>query len=213
MIARPSGALWWPEASILIVSDLHLGRSERLARRADVLLPPYEGVDTIDRLEREIAALLPRSIICLGDSFDDPEAARALDESLRLRISALMSGRRWIWITGNHDPSAAPVGGSTMEEVARGPLTFRHIALPRAEPGEVSGHYHPKMQVATRAGRVSRPCFVADRRRLILPAFGTYTGGLSCAESTLQALFGPEAICILTGETTTVLPLISRESA
>ena len=158
--ARPSGALWWPEASILIVSDLHLGRSERLARRGDSLLPPYDSMETISRRATARLELVPKSVICLGDSFDDPRAAEELDDGLRRRISSLMAGRRWIWIAGNHDPHSPSMGGSFMEEVVRGPLTFRHIAHPRAEAGEVSGHYHPKVHVPTRAGRVTKPCFV-----------------------------------------------------
>ncbi len=214
LTARPTGALWWPEAALLCVSDLHLGKSERLARRGGALLPPYETLETIARLEAEVAALEPRTVICLGDSFDDSDAMRALDESSRARLGAMMSGRRWIWVAGNHDPAGPGIGGSHMEEVARGALTFRHIARPRgAEDGEVSGHYHPKARVTTRAGRVSRPCFVHDGRRLILPAFGAYTGGLDCGAHPVQSLFGDDAVCILTGRQTAVIPLRPRESA
>ncbi|MHA3977724.1 ligase-associated DNA damage response endonuclease PdeM [Halovulum sp. GXIMD14794] len=205
--ARPSGALWWADAGILCVADLHLGKSERLARRGGALLPPYETRATLDRLEGEIAALDPRSVICLGDSFDDSTVLESLDDATRWQLSTLMSGRRWIWILGNHDPQAPGLGGTAMEEVSRGPLTFRHIAHPRTEPGEVSGHYHPKMSVPTRAGTISRPCFVHDTRRLILPAFGTYTGGLSCTSGPLQTLFEDDAVCILTGSKTAAVPL------
>ncbi|MEM7615379.1 MAG: metallophosphoesterase, partial [Pseudomonadota bacterium] len=105
------------------------------------------------------------------------------------------------------------IGGSHMEEVARGPLMFRHIAQPRAESGEVSGHYHPKAKVLTRAGYISRPCFIHDGERLILPAFGAYTGGLNCTASPLAALFTDAAQCILTGTTTVVVPMPKRASA
>ncbi|MSU88402.1 ligase-associated DNA damage response endonuclease PdeM [Rhodobacteraceae bacterium 2CG4] len=213
LTARPSGALWWAEAGILCVADLHLGRSERMARRGGTLLPPYETRATLDRLEAEIAALDPRSVICLGDSFDDQRVPDALDEPVRWQLGTMMSGRRWIWVAGNHDPQAPDIGGTAMEEVARGPLTFRHIALPRAAAGEVSGHYHPKTRVRTRAGAVARPCFVHDSRRLILPAFGTYTGGLNCTSDALQTLFEDDAVCILTGNATTTVPLRRRESA
>ncbi|WP_112321630.1 ligase-associated DNA damage response endonuclease PdeM [Oceanibium sediminis] len=211
--ARPSGALWWAEAEILCVADLHLGKSERLARRGGSLLPPYETAETLSRLQREIDALQPRSVICLGDSFDDSHAAELLPEAERQMLGSLMSGRRWIWVTGNHDPEIPGLGGTHMAEVSRGPLLFRHIAHPRAEAGEVSGHYHPKMRLATRAGSVSRPCFVADRRRLILPAFGAYTGGLNCTSGPLRELFEETAICVLTGTATTSVPLITRATA
>ena len=57
--ARPSGALYWPERRWLIVADLHLGKSERLARRGGPLLPPYETAATLERLAAEVAALGP----------------------------------------------------------------------------------------------------------------------------------------------------------
>lgn len=213
LTARPTGALWWEEAGILCVSDLHLGKSERLARRGGSLLPPYETRETLARLADEIVALEPRTVICLGDSFDDGEAQRSLDEAARQELVWMMTGRRWIWVAGNHDPAAPEIGGSHMEEVARGPLTFRHIARPRAEAGEISGHYHPKTRVLTRAGAVTRPCFVYDARRAILPAFGTYTGGLSCTSGPLQTLFEDDAICVLTGKATASVPLRPRQTA
>ncbi|NNU81254.1 ligase-associated DNA damage response endonuclease PdeM [Halovulum dunhuangense] len=213
LTARPTGALWWQEAAILCVADLHLGKAERLARRGGTLLPPYETAETLARLATEIEALSPRTVICLGDSFDDPESARQLDEEARRSLAGLMAGRRWIWVAGNHDPNLPDIGGSHMEEVLRGPLTFRHIARPRDGMGEVSGHYHPKISVQTRAGQVTRPCFVQDGQRAILPAFGAYTGGLSCTDPALQGLFGPEAVCILTGRATATVPLKSRATA
>jgi len=213
LTARPSGVLWWEAARILCVSDLHLGKAERLARRGGALLPPYDTRETLAHLAAEIAVLDPRTVICLGDSFDDAEAARRLDDSDRYEVNRLMAGRRWIWIAGNHDPDLPEIGGSHMAEAARGPLTFRHIALPRAEPGEVSGHYHPKAQVPTRAGMVSRPCFIHDGTRLILPAFGAYTGGLPSESPSLQGLFGDAAVCILIGDKTTTLPMRPRQTA
>ncbi len=213
LTARPSGALWWAEASILCVADLHLGKSERMARLGGSLLPPYETQETLARLQAEIDALQPRSVISLGDSFDDSTAAQHVDDAALRHLGALMSGRRWLWIAGNHDPDLPDIGGSHMEEVSRGPLTFRHIARPRSNAGEVSGHYHPKTRVATRAGTLSRPCFVHDDTRLILPAFGAYTGGLNCTASPLASLFSDNARCILTGKTTSTVPLITRASA
>lgn len=178
-----------------------------MARRGGGLLPPYDSVDTLARLEAEVMELSPQTVVCLGDSFDDMEAERALCEASRSVLGRSMMGRRWIWIAGNHDPKAPGFGGSWMEEVTRGPLTFRHIALPRTHPGEVSGHYHPKVRVQTRAGGVSRACFVRDKRRAILPAFGAYTGGLSCATGALQTLFEEDAVCILTGSVPASVPL------
>ncbi|MDV7145511.1 ligase-associated DNA damage response endonuclease PdeM [Tropicimonas sp. TH_r6] len=200
---RGSGALWWPDARLLCVSDLHLGKAERLARRGGGLLPPYECAETLERLDAEISALSPAVVICLGDSFDDLVAADSLDPSHGQWLARMMAGRNWIWITGNHDPGPISLPGQILGSYCAAPLIFRHIAEPDAEPGEVSGHYHPK----ARLGGLRRPCFLADRRRLILPAFGTYTGGLNAATPDLAALMDASALAVLTGPTRAVLPL------
>ncbi len=213
LTARPSGALWWDAARLLCVADLHLGKSERMARRGGALLPPYETRDTLARLEAEITALSPDTVVCLGDTFDDDFCVDNLDEEDRVQISDMMTKRRWFWIEGNHDPADPELGGSALPELERGPLTFRHVAEPRALPGEVSGHYHPKTRVATRAGGVSRPCFLHDQKRLILPAFGAYTGGLNAGDEGLRGLFGPKAFAIMTGNPACTVPLPAPQTA
>jgi uncharacterized protein len=205
--ARASGALWWPEEGLLCVADLHLGKSERLARRGGPLLPPYETGETLDRLAAEILRLAPRRVVCLGDSFDDRAAARALGDADGERLISLMAGRDWIWIEGNHDPGPVALGGRHLAELRLGPLVFRHQALREARPGEVSGHYHPKARLAARGSGISRPCFLADATRLILPAFGAYTGGLRCDHPALAALLRPDARAVLTGTPCASVPL------
>ena len=206
LTARGSGALWWEGAGLLCVSDLHLGKSERIARLGGAMLPPYETRDTLARLEAEIRALAPRTVVCLGDSFDDRAAAESLTEGERMWLAGLMAGRSWIWIAGNHDPGPVELGGSYLAELPQPPLVFRHIAKPGAS-GEVSGHYHPKAALGTRGRRVSRPCFLYDSDRLILPAFGTYTGGLRWDAPELRALLRREARAVLTGPLPQVIPM------
>lgn len=202
LLALASGALWWPETRLLCVSDLHLGKSERLARRGGGLLPPYETRDTLARLDADLAATDARHVVCLGDSFDDLDAATGLDEADRLWLLRLMAGRNWTWIEGNHDPGPMTLGGAHRHEMRIGPLVFRHIAAPDAR-AEVSGHFHPKL----RLGGTSRACFLLSPDRAILPAFGTYTGGLSCTDPVLTALAGSGAWAVMTGRTMAAVPL------
>ncbi len=204
LTALPTGALFWGGSGVLIVSDLHLGKSERIARRGGTLLPPYEVTETLSRLDADIATTAPRLVICLGDSFDDLNAAD-LEEEHAFWLARLMAGRRWIWIEGNHDPGPLTLGGEYMTEITLGPLTFRHIAVSGAK-GEVSGHYHPKLRVAGQ----SRRCFLADRARVILPAYGTYTGGLSSDSLAFSDLMEDGTIAILTGPKALAVP-ISKE--
>lgn len=206
LVARPSGALWWPSEGMLVVSDLHLGKAERLARRGGPLLPPYEVVDTLTRLEAEITALAPRKVLCLGDSFDDMDAVAGLPGDLRGWVARLVAGTPWIWLTGNHDPAPTGLGGRAADLVTCGSLVFRHIAEPGAT-GEISGHYHPKAALRVRGGVTSRPCFLRDADRIVLPAFGTYTGGLRSDDPALTALMAPAACAILTGQPMVEIPM------
>lgn len=209
--ARPSGALWLPERRALIVSDLHLGKSERLARAGGPFLPPYEGLETLMRLEAEISALRPAKVVSLGDAFDDARAAFELDETLREALLRLMAGRRWIWVLGNHDPSPPSFGGEGRSSVRIDALELIHEARaagPTAGRVEISGHFHPKARVVARGRRLSRRCFLWDGRRLILPAFGAYTGGLSAADGVFARLLSSEAqALLLTDGAVRALPL------
>ena len=201
LAALPSGALHWPYQSLLVVSDLHFGKSERLARRGGALLPPYETRATLTRLDADLEATNPRHVLCLGDSFDDLTAAGEMAESDRLWLIRLQAGREWTWIEGNHDAGPVSLGGTHRAELRLDGLTFRHIAT--QNPFEVSGHYHPKARLPGRTA----PCFLIDDTRVILPAYGAYTGGLFSDHPDLQALMGPKALAVLTGKTCLARPM------
>ncbi|MEP3330658.1 ligase-associated DNA damage response endonuclease PdeM [Sedimentitalea sp.] len=206
LIAMGSGALWWPDHRLLCVSDLHLGKSERIARRGGGALPPYETRDTLGRLADDLEQCAAETVVCLGDSFDDLGAALALPEDERLWITRLQAVRKWIWIEGNHDPGPLELGGSHMAALSLSPLTFRHIACPTTR-AEVSGHYHPKVQLRLRGRTVSRPAFLVDQNRVILPAYGTYTGGLRSTAPALLDLMQPQAIALVTGDPVHAVPM------
>ena len=202
LMALGSGALYWPAQALLCVSDLHLGKSERRARLGEAWLPPYETRDTLIRLDADLTATGATTVVCLGDSFDDRAAADALSEAEALQITALQAGRRWVWIEGNHDPGPIGLGGAHLAELPLPPLTFRHIAKPGAS-GELSGHYHPKVRVRN----LSRAAFLIDSDRVILPAYGTYTGGLRSDDATLTGLLRRDALAVLTGLVPRPLPM------
>jgi hypothetical protein len=205
LVARPSGALWWPDRRLLAVADLHLGKSRRLARRGGSLLPPYESAETLGRLDAEIAALDPAQVLCLGDSFDDSAAEQELDEPDRLWLLRLTAGRAWLWVSGNHDPAPVSLPGSARAEWRQEGLAFRHIAS--GAEGEISGHYHPKWSAT---GRM-RPCFLLTGKGAILPAFGAYTGGLPADNPALAALCGPATLAVLTGAQAIPVPVTPRK--
>ena len=203
---RASGALWLPGPGILVVSDLHLGKAERHARRSGGFWPPYENEETLNRLEAEIGTLDPACVVTLGDSFDDDACVEGLDEATRERVAALTGARRWIWVTGNHDPAPHGLGGESAETVRFGPLVLRHVAEPSAQ-GEISGHYHPKASLRLRGRRIARKCFLASEERVVMPAFGAFTGGLDVFAPAFAPLFDGEACVVLTGTPAVAVPL------
>jgi DNA ligase-associated metallophosphoesterase len=182
-----AGALIWEEQHLLVVSDLHLEKGSSYAARG-VLLPPYDTLATLSRLAAVIARHDPRVVIALGDSFHDRTAHERLSPDDRDALSALQAGRDWIWISGNHDPALPRgLGGTVAEEVAIGPITFRHE--PTGARGEIAGHLHPKARVAARGRAMERRCFASDGVRAVMPAFGAYAGGLSIRDAAFAKIF------------------------
>ncbi|MGO1120821.1 ligase-associated DNA damage response endonuclease PdeM [Rhodovibrionaceae bacterium A322] len=206
LVADPSGVAWWPERRCLFVADLHLEKGSALAGRG-LLLPPYDSRTTLKRLQQVIDRLQPETVICLGDSFHDQDAARRLDPDDQQQLVALVSARQWVWIAGNHDPlPPGDLGGQVSEELVMGPLVLRHEALPlhpvtgvSQSAGELSGHFHPKAAVKLRARRYSGKCFISDGQRLILPSFGAYTGGLDVLDPAISGLFPKGFSVVLLG--------------
>ncbi|MEM7222287.1 MAG: ligase-associated DNA damage response endonuclease PdeM [Pseudomonadota bacterium] len=190
LLADPSGALVWPERRLLAVADLHFEKGTAFAERGR-LLPPYDTAATLRALSDAMERHRPDTVICLGDSFHDQGAGERLDPGDGQVLATLTQGRDWIWVAGNHDPLPPEAWGGRVEsEVALGALTFRHEAENAAlVAGEVSGHFHPKAAVRLRARRLTARCFVTDGRRLILPAFGAYTGGLDVLDPAIAGLF------------------------
>jgi len=104
----------------------------------------------------------------------------------------LQARRDWIWISGNHDPALpSNLGGIVATEVAIGPVVFRHE--PSGAAGEIAGHLHPKARVVRRGRALERRCFACDDERLVMPAFGAYTGGLSIRAAAFAKVFPTRA--------------------
>src|SRR5262249_53575381 len=82
----------------------------------------------------------------------------------------------------------ANIGGEFRDDFCVGAITFRH--KPSGADGEISGHLHPVARVSHRGRAVSRRCFAADKTRMVMPAFGAYTGGLNVRDEAFLAVFG-----------------------
>jgi len=204
-IALPEGALWIDAAETLIVSDLHLEKGSAFAVRGQ-MLPPYDTRATLSRLATLVDALQPRAVVSLGDSFHDVGGPARMDETDRASLCALTAGREWIWILGNHDPEIpAHLGGTMCAEWEIGPLTLRHEPREEEAEGEIAGHLHPCAKVAGRGLSVRRRCFATDGARLVMPAFGAYTGGLNVCDEAFAPVF-PNGVLALVMAKRRVLP-------
>lgn len=196
-VLRCSGALWLPDHGALVAGDLHLEKGSAFAVRGQ-MLPPYDSRATLDRLATEIEALKPRTVVLLGDSFHDSRAIGRMAVDDRARLDALAQGRNWLWVEGNHDRRALEqadvdaltrLPGRVLGHLTLGALHLTHEPAPAPQPGEVAGHLHPAVRIAAHGRGVRRPCFVTDGRRLLLPAFGAFTGGLNVRDPAIAGLF------------------------
>lgn len=193
LMALPQGALFWPARRALLVADLHLEKASWFARLGQ-MLPPYDSIATLADLTALAVSTGAEEIWCLGDSFHDRHGCDRLPARGREMLTALTGATRWTWITGNHDPGIADhCGGNIVEEAEVDGLLLRHEADPAEPRPELSGHFHPKLRIHHRGRQVSRRCFVATERKLILPAFGALTGGLDAGHPEIVRAVGPRA--------------------
>jgi DNA ligase-associated metallophosphoesterase len=184
------GAVYWPAQSTVLVADLHFEKASAFARRG-WLLPPHDSADTLRVLIDALEATGARRVICLGDSFHDAGGPDRLADGPRAALRALTASLDWLWITGNHDDRAgAALGGRVMAEARIGGLTLRHEADPHDPTPEISGHFHPKLAIVVRRRRIVRRCFAVSPTKLILPAYGAFTGGLDVADPAIVGVMG-----------------------
>ena len=199
VVCRPSGALWLEASRALVVADLHFEKGSAFATRGQ-LLPPYDTRETLDRLEREVAALAPRTLIFLGDSFHDGGGEARLTAADFARLSALAAGRDLVWVVGNHDADGPrDLPGDVVVDIAIDGLTLTHEPTPDAAAGQIAGHLHPCVRVKARGASTRRRCFATDGTRLILPAFGAYAGGLNILNTAFAPLFVRPPLAVVLG--------------
>lgn len=199
VVLRPSGALWLEHERTLVVADLHLEKGSAYARRGQ-MLPPYDTRETLARLEAEVVALSPRSVVLLGDTFHDGGAELRLAAEDAARLTGLSAGRALVWVVGNHDeegPAALP--GQILADLSLAGLALIHEPTRGLARAEVAGHLHPCARVAGKSASVRRRCFVTDGERLVLPAFGAYAGGLNILDAAFRSLLARPPLAVALG--------------
>lgn len=190
------GALFLPDHRALVIADLHLEKGTSRRERG-VLLPPYDTQETLARVQHLVARIQPETVIALGDSFHDRSALNRLTPESVVVLDDLAARVALIWVTGNHDPltngplTNGAMPGSVVDECRLGTLTLRHVPMPEITPGavEIAGHLHPKIRLRVAGHAMSRRCFVTGERRVLMPAFGSYTGGLDVTMPAIRDLY------------------------
>lgn len=201
----PSGGLFWPDESLLIVGDLHLEKASSY-HASGQFLPPYDTGQTLARLADALSACGAGRVMFLGDVFHDGRAWARMSEANRTRLADILEPVDSLWIEGNHDQSFVPPGHNAVMEAEIGGIAFRHIMDDAEKRPEISAHYHPAAVIHHRGTRLRRPCFVRTARRMIIPAFGVLTGGLDCRDEALAALRGRDTQLYLLGHEGVFVP-------
>jgi DNA ligase-associated metallophosphoesterase len=195
--ATPEGALHWPAERALLVADLHLEKASWFAAGGQ-LLPPYDSLATLQALEQEIERTAVKRLYCLGDSFHDRLGCERLPADARQLLASMTARLDWVWIAGNHDAGFVDhVGGRIEEDCEVGRIILRHEAEEGEPRPEMSGHFHPKLRFSLKGRSVSRRCFVASATKLILPAYGAFTGGLDAGHPEIVKKVGPGASALV----------------
>lgn len=195
-LADFSGALYWPAEDALIVADLHLEKGSTFARRG-IMLPPYDTRETLARLAEAIDRFDAATVIALGDSLHEEAGAQRISPEDRETLRILQDDREWIWITGNHDPRiAAELGGHVRSELEVEGIMLRHVPANGRVTHEIAGHLHPAAKLSLHGHSFRRPCFVSNGLRLVMPAFGTYAGGLNVLDDAFVPLFGDDGLAV-----------------
>ena len=187
-ILQTDGTLYWPKMKVLIAADLHLEKSSFYAFHKVSNLPPYDSIDTISRLKKKIKQLNVKSLILLGDIFHDKDGYKRMKNNTKKILQDICNEYLVIWIIGNHDGILAPANTLVYEDYLIENIKFTHISSSGAL-FEISGHYHPKATFKYKGKKIAKPTFLVSTNKIILPAYGTYTGGLSINSQVFKKVF------------------------
>ncbi len=178
-------ALFWPARRTLLISDLHLEKASAFAASGQ-MLPPYDSLSTLHDVAALVTQYRPEQIVSLGDNFHDDAGEIRLSPDAAAVLRQLVARTDWVWITGNHDRNLEALwGGRSVDELYLSGIYLRHEAVCGEQAPEISGHFHPKYRQLLRGRMIARRCFVKGPRKLIMPAFGAFTGGLDAQDGAI----------------------------
>ena len=209
-LADRTGALYWPSERALIIADMHLEKASSYAAHGQ-MLPPYDTRATLMRLADTIDFYETEMIIALGDSFHDIDGPNRMHRQDREVLELIVNDRNWYWLVGNHDPELPThLGGTILHELELSGLTFRHEPISGPVSHEIAGHMHPAAKLTHQGATLRRPAFVSNRKRMIMPAFGTLTGGLNVMHDAFAPMFGNDGYHVWMLGEESIYPISTR---
>ena len=193
LLLLPEKAVFWPAQAMLIIADIHFGKAASF-RALGIPVPRGTTTENLAGLDALIEQHGARHVVFLGD-FLHARAAHA--SSTQLAMQTWRNTRRDLRLTlvrGNHDKHAgdpaASLGIELVDEPHEvGPFAFCHHPDIDTAGYALAGHVHPAWVLATRFDSLRLPCFVVGSRRMILPSFGSFTGGHTVQREDGDAIF------------------------
>lgn len=171
-----SGALYWVEKRMLLISDVHLGKISHF-RKFGSALPGNAMLKNFVKLDNVVEHFNPEAICFLGDLFHSTlnNEWQLFEEWVnRTQLPIVL-------VAGNHD-IISPVkyedlGITHVSEWAIDGFLLTHEPQIVGNYYTLSGHIHPSVLLEG-VGRqfLKLPCFFRSPQQMILPAFGEFTG-------------------------------------
>ena len=175
-------ALWWPNASTLIVADLHWGKASTF-RAAGIPIPIGTTSDDLARLDCALIRTGARRMVVLGDLFH-AKAGRIASHTLAelRRWRSLAAPVEILLVRGNHDRHAGDPPTDLRINCVNAPafvppFVFRHEPVAKGDAYGLAGHVHPGITLLGRGlQQETLPCFLIGQTGALIPAFGSFTG-------------------------------------
>ena len=173
---HPHGGLLWKEKSMLLISDVHLGKVSHF-RKFGAAVPSPAAQKNFILLDEIVTHFQPFQICYLGDLFH-----AALNKEWQLFENwVAKTPSEIILVAGNHDIIAPEkfesVGIQIFKELCIDDFLLTHHPEERTGFFNFCGHIHPAIRLqGFGRQRVKLPCFFKSKHQMILPAFGEFTG-------------------------------------
>lgn len=203
MLLLPEKAMYWPAEKMLVIADIHFGKAAAF-RALGVPVPRGTTTENLQGLDALVEAHGARHVAFLGDFLHARAAHASATQQAMLAWRERRRDLRLTLVRGNHDrhagDPAAALGIDLVDEPhAIGPFAFCHHPDLDTPGYALAGHIHPVYVLATRFDALRLPCFVVGTERMILPSFGSFTGGHAIrpeAGDTIYVTSGEAVHCV-----------------